>query len=477
MRLNFHYLYALIILTVYGGQVCPFVESLNIFNWGLEVALILFFSYILRALSVSKILKSFPLAKQVRSQLISDFIIFAGTGLFAGVFNTFVYSFPLESGLKLILGWLTFAFFIAVDMALERERDIAGIVNSRQEYLNPKENYAPITRKFIFVGIMSIMLTTMILFLVVAKDLDWLINSAGADKKKAMIIILGEILFISFVMLSLLVNVILSFSKNIKLFFRAENNVLAEVLSGNYLVSVPVSTNDEFGVLAYQTNSTIENLKRRTEEIVSTQNITIVALASLAETRDNETGLHIMRTQLYVKALAIKLKQDGHFSDILNDKTIDLLYKSAPLHDIGKVGIPDNILLKPAKLTDEEFMIMKRHPYIGYMALKKAADDSCLSSFLNYAMEISLTHHEKWDGTGYPNGLKGEEIPLSGRLMALADVYDALISKRVYKPAFPHEKAVSIIKDGRGTHFDPVVVDAFCNILEIFENIAVEHKD
>lgn len=220
-------------------------------------------------------------------------------------------------------------------------------------------------------------------------------------------------------------------------------------------------------------------VQSRTKDVQKVKEVAIVAMASLAETRDNETGNHIRRTQNYVKALAEHLSGQPEFAGTLDEETIDLLYKSAPLHDIGKVGIPDNILLKPGKHTDEEFELMKTHATLGAEAILVAEEvlgDSEMS-FLRYAREIAQTHHEKWDGSGYPNGLKGEAIPLSGRLMAIADVYDALITKRVYKPAFPHEKAMEIIKDGRGTHFDPRLVDALLAIEPRFIQIAEEFAD
>jgi response regulator RpfG family c-di-GMP phosphodiesterase len=213
------------------------------------------------------------------------------------------------------------------------------------------------------------------------------------------------------------------------------------------------------------------------QEIQRTQDVTILSLASLAETRDNETGAHILRTQRYVRALANHLATQEAYREALDPQTIDLLFKSAPLHDIGKVGIPDAILLKPGKLSDDEFQIMKTHAMLGSKALEEAEQELGGTSFLRYAREIAENHHEKWDGSGYPSGLKGKQIPLSGRLMALADVYDALISKRVYKPAFPHEKARDIILEGDGSHFDPAVVAAFQAIEEEFKEIAASFSD
>lgn len=217
---------------------------------------------------------------------------------------------------------------------------------------------------------------------------------------------------------------------------------------------------------------------RRTHEVETMQDVTVLALASLAESRDLETGNHILRTQNYVKLLAETLAARGDYQDELTEAAIHKLFKSAPLHDIGKVGIPDQILMKPGKLTTEEFEIMKTHTTIGYESIVRAEEALGQSlDFLVYAKEIALYHQEKWDGSGYPEALSGEAIPLSARLMALADVYDALISKRVYKPAFSHEKACEIIRAGSGSHFDPRIVAAFEQVMDQFEAIRKRYAD
>jgi len=219
-------------------------------------------------------------------------------------------------------------------------------------------------------------------------------------------------------------------------------------------------------------------VQKRTREISAIQYVTILALTSLAETRDSDTGNHIRRTQNYVKILAQSLRIHPRFSSTLSETMIETLFKSAPLHDIGKVGIPDAILLKPGKLTPEEFAIMQTHTTLGREAIEHAEEQLGMEvDFLTIAKEIACTHHEKWNGTGYPMGLKGDDIPVSGRLMAVADVYDALISRRVYKEGMPHEKAVDIILEGRGSHFDPDVVDAFMALKEIFHSIALTYAD
>lgn len=220
-----------------------------------------------------------------------------------------------------------------------------------------------------------------------------------------------------------------------------------------------------------------ERVKERTRELEIVKDVTITALAGLAETRDPETGAHIERTRMYVQVLARELQHDVKPGYEMDEETMELLYRTAPLHDIGKVGVPDSILLKPGKLTDEEFDEMKKHTVYGYNALKRTAGQLGSNSFLEYAADIAHQHHEKWNGKGYPQNLEGDQITLSARLMALADVYDALISKRVYKEPFTHEKASGIITEGRGVHFDPVVVDAFERVKDEFERIARENSD
>lgn len=221
-----------------------------------------------------------------------------------------------------------------------------------------------------------------------------------------------------------------------------------------------------------------QELVRQREELHTIQDVAFYAMVSLAETRDNETGNHIRRTQTYIKLLAENLRNNPHYALQLDDRTIDLLYKSAPLHDIGKIGISDTILLKQGKLTEDEFEIMKTHTTIGYEAIQKAELVTGKSiEFLRYAKDIAYAHHEHWDGRGYPLGLAGNDIPLAARLMAIADVYDALISRRVYKPAFTHRDAVQLIWEGRGTHFDPDIVDVFMAINEELYAVALRYAN
>lgn len=210
---------------------------------------------------------------------------------------------------------------------------------------------------------------------------------------------------------------------------------------------------------------------------LESRDVTIFVLARLAESRDPETGAHLERIRAYCRITAEYLSTQPKYREILNGDYVQLIYRTSPLHDIGKVGIPDSVLLKPGRLTDREFEIMKMHTVIGAETLDAAAQLQPEAKFLQMARDIALTHHEQWDGSGYPRGLKGEEIPLCGRIVALADVYDALTVKRVYKAAFSHEVARSIILDGRGSHFDPDIVDAFEAIEDSFISVRQEFAD
>jgi putative two-component system response regulator len=209
-------------------------------------------------------------------------------------------------------------------------------------------------------------------------------------------------------------------------------------------------------------------VEEKVKEITDSQLATIFGLIKLSESRDDETGNHIERTSGFCRLLAEKTGEKGFYLDLIEDSFIETIEKASPLHDIGKVGIPDYILLKPGKLTEEEFVIMKSHVEIGYQTLEKMEKQYPNNALVKMGMEIALNHHERWDGSGYPKGKAGESIPLAARIMSLADVYDALRSKRVYKEAYTHEKSMEIILAGKGSHFDPLLVEVFSENQEQF---------
>jgi putative two-component system response regulator len=219
-----------------------------------------------------------------------------------------------------------------------------------------------------------------------------------------------------------------------------------------------------------------ELVTEKVREISDSQLATIHAVSKLAESRDDDTGHHIERTQTFSKVLAETLRKNPRYAGSINDTFVENIYHASPLHDIGKVGIFDNILLKPGKLTAEEFEIMKTHAMIGANTLQSVRNKYPKNAFINMGIDIARSHHEKWDGSGYPGGLTGEDIPLSARIMAVSDVYDALRSKRPYKPAFTHEKSCEIIMEGAGRHFDPAVIEAFTAVEAEFAEISLKEK-
>ncbi len=213
-------------------------------------------------------------------------------------------------------------------------------------------------------------------------------------------------------------------------------------------------------------------------EMLHAHQVVLLAVATLAELRESDTESHILRVQSYVQVLARQMQRNPSLAAVITDEFIQTLCASVPMYDLGTVGVPDRILLKPGRFEPAEFEIMKTHTTLGRDAIQAAEDTLGLKvEFLSIAKEIAYGHQEKWDGSGYPEGLRGDDIPISARIMAIADVYDALISRRVYKEGMPHDKAVAIITEGRGSHFDPDMVDAFLELQDEIRGIAIRYAD
>jgi len=259
------------------------------------------------------------------------------------------------------------------------------------------------------------------------------------------------------------------FIKPVMLISSRMNNFIKENKPG--LEPIKLDSDDEIASMADSFNRMAADINSYVKQISEMQMETIFSLAKLAQSRDDDTGTHLERVQQYCYILAQKLSQDSPYSSLIDDNFVKNIVNASTLHDIGKVGISDLILLKPGKLTPEEFAEMQKHTVIGNQTLKDVHSKFGNNSFIEMGMLIAFYHHERWDGTGYPQGLKGEDIPLAARIMAIADVYDALGTKRVYKDAFPQEKCVEIIKSGRGTQFDAVIVDAFLEVADTFYEI------
>ena len=238
-----------------------------------------------------------------------------------------------------------------------------------------------------------------------------------------------------------------------------------------------VKSNDEIGLMAKSSNKMVNDINHYIEQITETQMETIFSLAKLAQSRDDDTGKHLERVQQYCRLLAEELQKTPKYAKSIDDNYIENLVNASTLHDIGKVGISDSILLKDGKLTEEEYNEIKKHTVIGYETLRDAHSKFGTNSFIEMGMVVALYHHERWDGKGYPYGIKGEDIPLAARIMAIADVYDALSTKRSYKPAFDKEKCEKIIIEEKGAMFDPDLVDAFVNIKDKFYEVRRDKED
>ena len=500
-----HYALAAVIIPFYGISVCPFIEGLDPIWTAAPIVVLLATQFLLRRPLWNLLVAPRAIEKQSKGTFTLELGLFLASAVLLTLFNTVAFGFPVGSGLKVMVGIGGLGFFAAIDITLMGERallkrlkeECEGVAPSHTPEregglppinppINPEIGYFPLTSKMAIFASTSVLLIVAVFTLIINHDLNWLIEISGeVPLREGRTAVIKEFIFVLGVVLPHTLNIILSYSSNFSSFLSSQNSVLKRTTGGDYSGRVPVGTTDEFGVMAHHTNIMVDTILKRTKEVRQTRDLTIHALASLAETRDNETGAHIMRTQRYVWALATHLKENPRFSATLGGEegyeNIDLLFKSAPLHDIGKVGIPDSILLKPGKLSDDEFKVMRTHPTIGGASLRKAEESLGGNSFLNFAIQIAESHHEKYDGTGYPGGLKGDEIPVGGRLMALADVYDALISKRAYKEGFSHEEAVRIITEGDGRtkpgDFDPDVLAAFKEIEGDFKRIAEEFKN
>ncbi len=468
------YALAAILFGSYGGKVCPFLATLTFTEIFIHVALTFTTLFLARHF----LLADHHLNKSNQQIKLDTWCFFIASIPLTLVYNIF-YDFGLDSNAKVLFGMALFGFFtgclLQLSAKLTQMQEMQEKGDFNYQLLGSRTS---LVNQMIALVVFLLIILTGALTMVAVKDIFWLKhNPALVADGTGQISVIKELLFIAAIVTGYAIAVMRLWAKVIKGVLLSQERALIDVSEGRLDTRLPIFSFDEFGTAASLTNSMLDSLQFSQNEVKTTRDVAIVSLSALAESRDNETGAHILRTQEYVKALAEQLSLSSKYKELLTPTYIELLYKSAPLHDVGKVGIPDNILLKPGKLTDEEFVIMKGHAQIGADALSIAEKQLGTSSFLQVAKEIAQSHHEKWDGSGYPKQLVGEDIPLSGRLMALADVYDALISKRVYKPAFSHDKAKGIILEGQGTHFDPNIVVAFLEVEDRFVEIAAHFQD
>ncbi len=464
-----------VIYCVYAQQVCPILSTKQFVGVWLPALTVLGAQFALR-LFFHPILQGHRVDKCLRRSFWFDYSSFLFGAVALTFANELLFNLPLESHLKVSVSFLALGFYITLDLSLNREYQHSKKMVEDGEDFPSQGRSMPFTQKFLFFSILNLLVLATASGLVVYKDVLYAAKK-GSNGGLTEIAIMTEVFFVVMVLCAYIVRVIFLYSRNMKFSIECERNALSNVVNGKLDEQAPILSGDEFGQMARLTNKMTERLRTNIAELEATQEMAIRSLVSLAAKRDNETGAHLERTQMFIVELAESLCDMGMYPDTLCGKMIKLLHQSAPLHDIGKVGIPDHILQKPGKLTPAEFEIMKTHAQMGADALRDADQVSNGASYLSVAREIAETHHERWDGKGYPNGLAGREIPLSGRLMAVADVYDALRSKRAYKSSMSHAKAVSIINDGRGSHFDPDIVDAFNRVAHKFEIISAKHLD
>lgn len=251
---------------------------------------------------------------------------------------------------------------------------------------------------------------------------------------------------------------------------RVYNSGIQVIYSGNVVAGKMIVLEDITDTYNYTRNLEKE-VAQQTDQLKYIQTNIITSMAGMIEARDGVTGHHVKRTSAYVKIVAMELRKEGQYPDELTAENVSNIIQAAPLHDIGKVAIPDAILCKPGKLTDEEFDVIKTHPTIGAKMIEEILREVEHDDYLKVARDVANYHHEKWNGTGYPCGLAGTDIPLPARIMAITDVFEALISERPYKKSFSYEKAVEIIKEGSGQHFDPIIVAAFLNVIDEIKNV------
>jgi HD-GYP domain-containing protein (c-di-GMP phosphodiesterase class II) len=473
-RLAAHYVAFVGVYVLYGYHVCPFLDDLSLVEIGVPVVIAVGLHFLAHKL-IEQGIDRMPLGRRVTSMFVLDWLLFTALGGFVAVFNFYAHGFPAGSGGKVVVGFAALGLYISLDLALRRDLKLALRLRDAGVAFPITDQFLPYQTKFILFSWINVFILSVIGVLVALKDIEWIRSTEMATSALQRLVLIDAAVVLT-VLGSYIMLVVRQYSRKIAFSLSEENATLRAVRVGDLSSRVAVISNDEFGHLAHLTNAMIGRLERSIDEVERSKTATIRAMVSLAAQRDNETGLHLKRTQIYVELLARQLQKSGRH-DGLDDEAITMIVKAAPLHDIGKVGVPDAVLRKPGKLDDDEFAIMHTHTTIGADALREASATLGESPFLVTAIAIAEHHHERWDGRGYPSRLSGDAIPLAARIMAVADVYDALRSARVYKPARSHAEASAIIFEGAGTHFDPAVVDAFRNVEQDFARIADELQD
>ncbi len=465
-----HHILAVVFLTIYGYRVCNFISGLDVLVWTATVVPIVLAQWAARTVFARKFIAAGTSEERPRLAFAAEVAVFIAGGAAVGAINTLAHGFPAGSGIKILIGFLAVGLFAGADQAASRimarydEGGLTRRVNTVRWSL------------FARVGATAALVLafmTVIACLLIIRVVE---DSATYDRA-TFLRLSTEFSFVLVVFLLYVANLIRGLARVVDRGLREQVETLEQsrtVLGARRAI---VGTGDEIGLVATQLNGLLDTLEQTTRTAARANEAMIRGLVGLAGARDNETGLHLKRTQLYLTELCRELARHRTFSDALTEEAIARLVAAAPLHDIGKVAIPDAILRKPGKLTDAEFAIMKTHVAEGLRVIDDVIAEVGATPFLSTVRDVVAGHHERYDGRGYPFGLAADAIPLAGRLMAVADVYDALRSARVYKAAMSRDEACRIIEEGAGSHFDPRVVAAFLAVEPEIHRISCRFSD
>lgn len=464
-----HHLVSSVFVTIYGYSVCNFINGLEVSLWAATLLPVLVAQWMLRSAIAARISAASSAARP-RLAFCGELGVFVIGGAVIGVVNSVFHGFPPGSGLKAMMGFVTIGIFAGVDQAFVRTRirfEEGGMPSLPS---TPRSPFA--VRLGLSFGLVTALLLVVISLLVLRGIEDGTVQSAQGFRHLAI-----EFAFVFLVILCYVGNCARGAERLLAKAVSEQVKTLGEAREGRARRRAVIGTHDEIGFVSGEINHLLDELDRAHETTTRTNDAIMQALIGLAGARDNETGAHLQRTQRYVGILCNQLALDPEHASALSPSAIADIVSAAPLHDIGKVAVPDAILRKPGRLTPEEFEVMKNHVTHGLAVIDKVVADVGATPFLAAARDVIAGHHEHWNGAGYPFGLKGAAIPLAGRVMALADVYDALRSARVYKPAMTHAEARRILIDGAGTQFDPLVLAAFLVAEPQFERIAASITD
>ncbi len=464
-----HHVLFSIFVTIYGYSVCNFINGLAVSVWAATLLPVLLGQWMLRS-TVARHVSKRSAALRPRLAFWGELSVFIAGGAVIGFVNTVFHGFPAASGLKAMFGFVTIGIFAGVDQAFVQTRirfEEGGMPSFSSK---PRSPFA--VRLGLSFGLVTALVIGVIALLVLRGIEDGTVKDAEGFRRLAI-----EFAFVFAVIFCYVANAARGAETLLAKALSEQVQTLGEAREGRVRRRALIGTQDEIGFVSAEINYLLDELDRAHETTTRTNDAIMKALIGLAGARDNETGDHLQRTQRYVGILCGQLAQHPEHAAALAPPAIADIVSAAPLHDIGKVAVPDAILRKPGRLTPEEYEVMKTHVGHGLAVIDKVIADVGATRYLVAARHVIAGHHEHWNGSGYPFGLKGADIPLAGRVMALADVYDALRSERIYKPAMTHAEARQILIDGAGTQFDPLVVAAFLVVEPQFERIATGFAD